>query len=68
MISATFLLCLAPQATWFVDASSPGPGTGTQTDPYSRVDFGVSSPTTQDGDTFVIADGSYLDEKISFVN
>lgn len=66
MFHAALLLFLAPQTTWFVDSSQPGPGTGTQADPYSRIDFGVAQATTQSGDTFVIAGGVYSNEKISY--
>lgn len=57
-------LLAAPQSIWVVDASAPGPGTGSLADPYSRVDYAVAQPTTVNGDTLRIADGTYTGEQI----
>lgn len=31
-------VAVAPQPSWYVDASAQGPGSGTFADPYSRID------------------------------
>lgn len=66
MITASLLLTLAlpPQATWYVDASAPGPGIGSPLDPYTRVDYAAAQSTTQSGDTLLISPGIYPAESI----
>ena len=64
MLVLALSLLAAPQSTWLVDATAPGPGTGTAADPYSRVDYAVAQPTTVNGDTLQIADGTYVDEYV----
>ncbi|QDV07934.1 hypothetical protein Poly30_34700 [Planctomycetes bacterium Poly30] len=64
MLALTLALLAAPQTTWYVDSAAPGPGTGTLTDPYSRVDHAVAQPATVDGDTLVLASGSYPAERV----
>ena len=64
-----FALPSAPafaQTTWYVDASATGPGSGTQVDPFSSLQFGLNQPTTLSGDTLVVAAGTYI-EQIDFV-
>lgn len=55
------LLCLAPmlpaQTTWFVDASSAGPGTGAMTDPFPTI--GAAITASSSGDQIEIASGTY---------
>ena len=63
-VLAALSLFAAPQSIWVVDASAPGPGTGTAADPYSRVDYAVAQATTINGDTLEIADGTYANEQI----
>lgn len=65
MLVLALSLLAAPQSTWLVDATASGPGTGTAADPYSRVDYAVAQPTTVNGDTLQIADGTYVNEQIS---
>jgi len=60
------LLCVvtpaaSAQTTWYVDAAGSGPGSGTQLDPYTSVQYAVAQPTTLDGDTVLIAAGLYLE-------
>ncbi len=64
----TLALCLvAPlQTTWYVDSSGAAPGTGTITDPYTRVDFAVAQAATLTGDTVLVQPGTYLNEAIDF--
>lgn len=66
MLALTLLALAAPQTTWYVDASAAPPGIGTQADPYTRVDFAVAQAATASGDSLLIADGVYPDERIDF--
>ncbi len=65
------LLALVPgaraQTTWHVDAAGSAPGSGTQADPYTRVDFALAQPTTLSGDTLLVAPADYTDEEIDFL-
>lgn len=49
------------QTTWYVDASAPGPGTGTLADPFPAISDAIAAPTTVSGDTVEVAAGIYLD-------
>lgn len=53
------------QTTWYVDVSGTPPGTGTQTDPYTSIQYAIDQPTTLDGDTVLVATGTYL-ENVDF--
>ncbi len=55
------------QTTWFVDAAGTAPGTGTPSDPYTRVDFAVAQATTVSGDLVFVEPGIYQDEAIDFL-
>lgn len=70
MLTSTLLLsfALAPQTSWYVDATAPGPGTGTLADPYSRVDFAAAQPMTRTGDTLIIGPGVYAGESIALTS
>ncbi len=47
------------QTTWHVDASGVAPGSGTPADPYTEIQYAVSQPATVDGDTLLVAPGTY---------
>ena len=48
------------QITWYVDDDyCPGPGTGSQADPFCAIHFAVNVAT--DGDTIAVAPGTYLE-------
>ena len=49
------------QTTWYVDASGTAPGSGTQADPYTSIQFAISQASTADGDTLVVLPGVYLE-------
>ncbi len=52
------------QSTWHVDAAGTAPGTGTQADPFTRIDYAVDQAAVLSGDTILIAPGDYVDEMI----
>ncbi len=58
-------LCSA-QTTWFVDAAGTPPGTGSQGNPYTSVQFALAQPTTVDGDTLTVLAGTYA-ETVDFL-
>jgi hypothetical protein len=49
------------QTTWYVDGTGTAPGSGTQLDPYTSVQFAISQPTTLSGDTLLVATGVYFE-------
>ncbi len=51
----------AAQSTWYVDATGAAPGSGTQLDPYTSVQYAISQPTTLSGDTLLVATGVYFE-------
>lgn len=57
----------APQTTWYVDASAASPGSGTQSAPYTRIDFALAQASTQAGDTVLVAPGDYVGEAVDFL-
>jgi hypothetical protein len=61
VLLATFLVSsnAFAQTTWYVDASAAGPGSGTQQDPYAELQFGLAQSSTVDGDTVLVAAGTY---------
>lgn len=63
------LACLcAPvlaQTTWYVDAGGVPPGSGTASDPYTSIQYAIERPSTQNGDTLLVAAGTYA-ERIDF--
>ena len=65
-VSASLIcICLAAvsveaQTTWHVDvASCPGPGSGTEADPFCKIQIAVDA--AQDGDTLLVAPGTYTE-------
>lgn len=61
---ACLLVLVAPsaaQTTWYVDASAPPPGTGTQLDPYPEIQTAIAAATTLDGDLVLAAPGAYVE-------
>lgn len=58
---------LIAQTTWYVDASSPSPGDGTASSPYSRIDYAIAQPNVFTGDTVEVAAGDYFFESIDFL-
>ena len=60
---------LAPAGSnvWWVDASGTGLGTGTSSDPFTNISFGVSRPFVLNGDLVLVAPGTYTNEEIDFL-
>ena len=54
------------QTTWFVDLNGTPPGTGSQVDPYTSIQFAISQPGTLPGDTVQVAPGTYV-ENLDFL-
>ncbi|MEM9380971.1 MAG: right-handed parallel beta-helix repeat-containing protein [Planctomycetota bacterium] len=61
LLALTTAAPAAGQTTWFVDVSAPGPGAGTQQDPYPSIQQAIDAPATADGDELRIAAGAYLE-------
>ena len=49
------------QTTWHVDANGVSPGSGTAADPYTKIQYAVSQTSTVDGDTILVAPGTYVE-------
>ena len=49
------------QSTWYVDVNGNAPGTGSQLDPYTSLEFAVNQPTTVTGDTLLVLPGTYAE-------
>lgn len=48
------------QNTWYVDVAGVPPGSGTQQDPYTDLQFALAQPGTQSGDTLLVLPGEYV--------
>ncbi len=60
------LIVLAAQAagaqtTWYVDGAGVPPGTGTQSSPYTSVQYAIAQASTVSGDTLLVAAGTYAE-------
>ena len=54
------------QTTWYVDDDNcPGPGTGTEVDPFCAIQSGIDAAALANGDDVLVADGTY-NELINF--
>jgi hypothetical protein len=49
------------QTTWYVDLNGTPPGSGTQNDPYTSIQYAIDQPTTQSSDTILVAPGTYAE-------
>jgi len=56
----------AAQTTWYVDVNGTPPGSGTQADPYTSIQYAISRPTTSNGDTVRVLPGTYF-ENVDFL-
>jgi hypothetical protein len=61
--AAVAVLAVSAQAqtTWYVDAAGVPPGTGTQGNPYTSLQYGITRTTTVSGDTLLVAPGTYVE-------
>jgi hypothetical protein len=56
------LPCVARASTWYVDVTNPNaPGTGTELDPYTSIQYAVDRPATVTGDTVLVRPGTYFE-------
>jgi hypothetical protein len=51
----------AAQTTWYVDVNGTPPGNGSQSSPYTSIQYALDRATTVHGDTLLVAPGSYVD-------
>lgn len=59
---ASVLVPLASaQTTWYVDVNGTPPGSGTQGDPYTSIQFAITQPTTIDLDEIRVLPGTYFE-------
>ena len=59
---ATLALLSLPagaQTTWYVDVLGTPPGTGTAVDPFTSIRYAIGEPQVADGDTLLVAPGTY---------
>ena len=65
LATALALACTAggswAQTTWYVDAGAAAPGLGTQISPYASIQYAIDRPTTLNGDTILVAPGTYVE-------
>jgi len=61
VLVATVLAMCVPvgAATFYVDVNRSGAGSGSSADPYKSVAAAVSAANAADGNTVLVADGSY---------
>lgn len=60
LLTASLLSPLAlAQSTWYVDQAGTPPGTGSQADPFTDLQFAVDQATTLDGDEILVLPGVY---------
>ncbi len=67
--SASLTLLSLPawaQSTWYVDVAGSPPGNGSQSSPYTSLQFAIDQATTLAGDTLLVAAGTYY-EKIDYM-
>lgn len=48
------------QTTWYVDVNATPPGNGTPASPYTSIVQALASPATHNGDTLLVAPGTYI--------
>ncbi len=65
LLAPVFAQSADAQSTWYVDVSGTPPGNGTQSNPYTSIQFAIDQATTQDGDTVLVAAGTYV-ERVDF--
>ena len=58
---ATLCAAATGQTTWYVDVAGTPPGSGTQNDPYTSIQYAIDQPSTLDGDTLLVATGAYFE-------
>src|SRR5688572_2694095 len=51
----------AAQTTWHVDVNATAPGNGTLASPYTSIKYALGQASTVDGDTLLVAPGSYVE-------
>ena len=49
------------QTTWHVDVKAQAPGNGTPGSPYTSIQHAIDQPTTLDGDTLLVYEGTYVE-------
>ncbi len=54
------------QTTWYVSAGGSAPGSGTQADPFTRIDYALGQPALMAGDIVLVSPGDYPLEQIDF--
>lgn len=63
---ALSFLVLAPalqaQTQWYVDDDGTPPGSGSLSDPYTSIQYAIDQPTTVDGDSLLVAGGTYAED------
>lgn len=61
LLVATLALPAAAQTTWYVDVNATAPGNGSAASPYKSIQYAISHPSTQSGDTILVASGTYVE-------
>ena len=67
LISVLFAFPAAAQTTWYVDGNGTPPGSGSATDPFTRIQQAVDHPAVLSGSLIVVAPGVYP-EKVAITN
>ena len=57
-LAASFAL---PQSTWHVDVNGTPPGDGSAGNPYTSIQYAIDQAGTVDGDTILVAPGTYVE-------